>query len=402
MREVYLLNRCQETGPVSLLILRIKLRLFVVLPLCLSSSNKNGLSQVRSAIRRILPAELEDTMVYQVERLENMWVVEDYVEEMIRDLNRPKNVFTDLYNIDLSQKWNPKSDEGHLCYFFNELRLDFGQVLGFLRDAVSVMHGFSQNKNFFFGHSIVDFQFETAKRFIWFFPFGQRLMERDSFEKFFKRSGSIQNFIELFLRFLASGLLIFGLFAMTRVLSEKVFNWFPNLELEQSVTLYLGYGAYFFLFYRCMGAVLLLFDPFLIFTMSALGFIYLKVVFGISGMFVKLFVSLSLEKLNSFFLLINDKEFSEISREVMFKNESINKKLLVAPLMNAHVIILLFVGSLFASLKLLEEISRLVGKTLLQFSRLREVGLTALFPLKKNLRFEFRKQVGMLNFLSVY
>lgn len=400
MRSVFLIQKTVEKSESAYLVFRIKSQLFVIFPIDAECIATNSLSLWEEELTRVLPPSIDDCQVIQIEN--HSGKMESLVSELQSQAGKTMEAPIDIFKIDFGTFWNLNSDQGHLRLFFARLGVNSSEVFGFLRKAVSkIQSGSPFEKNSSICEAVTEFQFESVRRIIRLFPFGNKLVKEDQCRKFYKEASGFEGASELILRLLFSSLLIVGFFHFTGMVSQRFFKLLPKLEIEENALFYINYSSYFFLFYSCMGAALLFFDPFLAFTMAALLFVYIKFAVGLIRALFEVILSFVWAKFKVFHQLLTNQEYSETVSEVVFKRESINMKAFAAPLMNAQLSISAVLGIAWVVLKGAEVLSAAFSTLLLKLADRRGVGLLSMLRKGKMMKIDFVEKTGFVSFLNV-
>ena len=386
MRGIILIHSPKENNFNTLAMLKLGTNLFTVLPLPIIFVSNQEIIQWRKEILKFLPIQLESVEFLGFQSLKNGFSIEECIDMVFLKYNKPFSHSTEVFAIDLEKKWDLESDIGHFKVFFKTRGLDLKQTFNFLRQVLKYAKGKTfkiDRKNM--TSTIAEFQFQSVERLLCLFPNGQSLVDRQSFERFFVKASAISGIVELLLRLFLSIVLVFVFLEITNLATKNFLTWVPSLNLKENVAYFLGYIPYLFLFYRCVGAALLLFDPFLIFAMLSLILSYIRCIFGVLRTMLQFAISLIWRELRNYYLTLNGQEYSESSHVEVFKSKSINKKLLVAPICNALILLLSLLGPTYLCLKAVELIASFCERLLLRSSELREPGLTRLFFRQKRM-----------------
>ena len=399
MRSVFLIQKTTDKTPETLLVFRIKGQLFVVLPIDSGYIGTTFVSLWEEELTRMMPSSLEDSQVIRVESHKGS--AEDLVSEVGTQTGKAIEGPIDVFQLDFATFWNPESDQGHLRVFFARLGLKPSEVFGFFRKAVFRIQSESPfEKCSSICGAVTEFQLESVRRIIRLFPFGNKLVYDDKCRVFYKEANEFERALELLLRLLFSSLLIVGFFHLTGMVSQRFFKLLPKLEIEENALFYINYSSYFFLFYSCMGAALLFFDPFLAFTMLALLFVYLKFCVGLLRAVFEVTLSFVWSRFKDFHGLLNGTPSPGCS-EVVFKQESTNMKAFIAPLMSAQLFVSLFLGAVWLALKSAEVLSHSLSQLLLKLADKRSVGLLSLLRKGKLMKIDFLDKAGVVSSLNV-
>lgn len=402
MREIYLLHQSKTLSASSFLMVKIKAELVVVFPCPASTDPVNYLSRWEERVRELLPPELEETSITRISLADESLSIEEHIMQVARELKKEGQSICDFYRINLSKAWKAEGDSSHFEDFLLEKNLNPKLLFQTLRTIANTMEGRGpKSRESYFGRSIVELQFGGAKTLIWFFPYGQRLINRENFQKFYRHSGSLKNSMELALRLFFSTMLILGFLKLTSAASEKIQELLPQADSDHNMLIVLSFGSYLFLFYRMMGAVLLLFDPFLIFTFAALAFVYLKTAFGALRTLVGYLLSFSWSKAKAYRLCLSNEDYQDSFCDSLFDRNSLNKKLLITPLANGHLVVMLLEGFGWTLLKAGEFAADLTSKILIKVSELREVGILSVTQRPKNMDVEFVDRVDEINIFNI-
>lgn len=386
MRDLILIHRPKESKLGTLVVLKLGSNLFAALPLPVILVSNQEIILWKKEILKFLPIQLESVEFLAFQSLKNGFSIEECIDMIFLKYSKLFSRSTEAFAIDLEKKWDLKSDIGHFKVFFKTKGLDFKQTFNFLRQVLNHAKGKTfkmDRKNMI--STIAEFQFQSVERLLYLFPNGQNLVDRQSFAKFFVKASAMSGIVELLLRLFLSIGLVFVFLKCSNLATKNFLTWVPSLNLKENVAFILGYFAYLLLFYRCVGAALLIFDPFLIFAMLSLILSYIRCCFGVLRTILQFAISLIWRELRKNKLILNCQEYPESSHFEVFANKSTNKKLLVAPICNALILILSLLGPAYLCLKAVELIASFCERSLLRFSELREPGLTRLFCRQKRM-----------------
>ena len=402
MREIYLLHQSKMLSASSFIMVKIKPGFVVVFPCQTSTDPANYLTRWEERVRELLPPELEETSITRVALGDETLSVEEHIMQIARELKKERETICDFYRIDLSKPWKAEGESSHFEDFLLEKNLNPPLLFQTLKTIANTMEGRGpKSRESYFGRSIVELQFGGAKTLIWFFPYGQRFINRENFQKFYRHSGSIKNSLELALRLIFSTILILGFLKLTSTASEKIQELLPEADSYHNMPIVHSFGSYLFLFYRMMGAVLLLFDPFLIFTFAALVFVYLKTAFGAVRTLVGYLLSFSWDKVRTYRLCLSNEEYPDSLCDSLFNRYSLNRKMLVTPLVNGHLVVILIEGVGWVMLKTVEIAADLISKILIKISELREVGILSVAQRPKTMDIEFVDRANQINIFNI-